>query len=394
MLAWLGVGEPAYAQATAEAAAPAQPTDVGAPGSNTSKSAKASDETDTIVVMGVRGALATAQSIKKNAPTIVNSVHRHGYRRFSRPIGSRSAPAHSGHHRKPSAVGRRQHPSVRRTDQVLIRGLTYVRTEFNGRDSFSADSARGLKFNDVSPELLAGIDAYKNETADMIEGGIAGTVNLRTRLPFDQKGLVIAGNVKANYGSRSKKWTPEFSGAGQRHLGHRGRPFRTARRLRVEPCGDTHRKRDHRQDRHLLLGWRNRCERQRDREQRRQHPVHRQSFRRFGMGIRARRHSLFTGQLRPSPSRTGALAGQYENTDRTHSAPPSSTSALSITMPGSSMRATRSSTAAILAHQHSIRALRPSSVRPTAPARCVGPNGMLIGRSHAAPRQLARIMER
>ncbi len=37
-------------------------------------------------------------------------------------------------------------------------------------------------------------------------------MNLRTRLPFDQKGLVIAGNVKASYGDRSKKWTPEFSG--------------------------------------------------------------------------------------------------------------------------------------------------------------------------------------
>ena len=88
---------------------------------------------------------------------------------------------------------------------MLIRGLTQVRTEFNGRDSFSADSARGLNFNDISPELLAGVDAYKNETADMIEGGIAGTVNLRTRLPFDQKGLVVTGNVKANYGDRSQE---------------------------------------------------------------------------------------------------------------------------------------------------------------------------------------------
>ncbi|NWP29019.1 hypothetical protein GY984_25320, partial [Escherichia coli] len=88
---------------------------------------------------------------------------------------------------------------------VLIRGLTFVRTEFNGRDSFSADSYRGLNCNDVSPELMAGGDASKNQTAEMIEGGLAGTVNLRTRLPFDQKGLVVAGNAKATYGSRSKE---------------------------------------------------------------------------------------------------------------------------------------------------------------------------------------------
>ncbi len=58
---------------------------------------------------------------------------------------------------------------------VLIRGLTFVRTEFNGRDSFSADGYRGLNFNDISPELMAGVDVYKNQTAEMIEGGIAGS---------------------------------------------------------------------------------------------------------------------------------------------------------------------------------------------------------------------------
>ena len=164
-----------------------------------------------IVIIGVRRALETAQTIKKNAPTVVDSV-------TATDIGSFPDTSAAGAlQRVPGiSVNRLQsaddstHPSGEPT-AVLIRGLTFVRTEFNGRDSFSADSARGLQFNDVSPELLSGIDAYKNETADMIEGGIAGTVNLRTRLPFDQKGLVVSGNIKGNYGDRSKKWTPEFS---------------------------------------------------------------------------------------------------------------------------------------------------------------------------------------
>lgn len=167
---------------------------------------------DEIVIVGVRRAIETAQQIKKNASTVVDSV-------TATDIGAFPDQSAAGAiQRIPGiSVNRLQsaddstHPSGEPT-QVLIRGLPFVRTEFNGRDSFSADSARGLQFNDVSPELLAGIDAYKNETADMIEGGIAGTVNLRTRLPFDQKGLVVAGNIRGNYGSRSKKWTPEFSG--------------------------------------------------------------------------------------------------------------------------------------------------------------------------------------
>jgi hypothetical protein len=95
---------------------------------------------------------------------------------------------------------------------VLIRGLTFVRTEFNGRDSFSADGYRGLNFNDVSPELMQGVDTYKNQTAEMIEGGISGVVNLRTRMPFDSDGQAIALTGRANYGDMSEEPTYEFSG--------------------------------------------------------------------------------------------------------------------------------------------------------------------------------------
>ncbi|HVI05924.1 MAG TPA: TonB-dependent receptor plug domain-containing protein, partial [Sphingomicrobium sp.] len=133
---------------------------------------------DEIVIVGVRKALESAQAVKKNAPTVVDSV-------TATDIGAFPDQSAAGAlERIPGiSVNRLQsaddstHPSGEPT-QVLIRGLPFVRTEFNGRDSFSADSARGLQFNDVSPELLSRIDAYKNMTADMIEGGLAGTVDL------------------------------------------------------------------------------------------------------------------------------------------------------------------------------------------------------------------------
>ncbi|NAW01407.1 TonB-dependent receptor plug domain-containing protein, partial [Salmonella sp. hn-h4] len=70
---------------------------------------------------------------------------------------------------------------------VIIRGLSYVRSEFNGRDAFSVNTGRALGFNDVSPELLSSVQVFKNATADRIEGGIAGVVDLRTRKPFDSR---------------------------------------------------------------------------------------------------------------------------------------------------------------------------------------------------------------
>jgi outer membrane receptor protein involved in Fe transport len=70
---------------------------------------------------------------------------------------------------------------------VFVRGLSWVRSEFNGRDIFSANDGRGLNFEDVSADLLGGVDVVKNAQADMVEGGIGGIVNLKTRKPLDEK---------------------------------------------------------------------------------------------------------------------------------------------------------------------------------------------------------------
>jgi TonB-dependent receptor len=144
-------------------------------------------------VVGVRKSLASAQQIKKNADTVVDSITATDIGAFPDKSVAEALQRVPG-----ITVSRLQssddssHFSAEPAG-VLIRGLTQVRTEFNGRDSFSADAARGLNFNDISPELMAGVDSYKNQTAEMIEGGIAGTVNLRTRLPFDSKDQVISG---------------------------------------------------------------------------------------------------------------------------------------------------------------------------------------------------------
>src|SRR3546814_1955811 len=52
---------------------------------------------------------------------------------------------------------------------------------------------------------------YKNATAEMIEGGLSGTVNLNTRKPFDQDGMLFSFDIEANYGDMAKKWSPTVS---------------------------------------------------------------------------------------------------------------------------------------------------------------------------------------
>jgi TonB-dependent receptor len=181
------------------------------------RSAAAGPETDfyaastEIVVVGVKQAISTSQNIKKEANTFVDSITATDIGTFPDKSASDALQRLPG-----VTVNRLQsnddstHPSGEPTN-ILIRGLTQVRTEFNGRDTFSADSGRGLNFNDISPELLSRADAYKNQTAEMIEGGIAGSVDLRTRLPFDQEGPVIVGALQGDYGDRSKQLTPAYS---------------------------------------------------------------------------------------------------------------------------------------------------------------------------------------
>ena len=59
---------------------------------------------------------------------------------------------------------------------------------------------------------MAGVDVYKNPSAEQIEGAIGGLVNLRTAMPFDYKGLKASGSVQGTYSELKKgKVDPSYS---------------------------------------------------------------------------------------------------------------------------------------------------------------------------------------
>lgn len=167
---------------------------------------------ETVVVQGIRSSLQNAQAIKQNADTFVDAVTAEdigalpdrsvteALQRIPGVTITRFAAADDPDHFSIEGAG------------VVVRGLTFVRSEFNGRDSFSANNGRGLSFSDVTPELLGSVQVFKNQTADLIEGGVSGTVNLVTRKPFDSADRVIAGTADINYGDFRKETSPTFSG--------------------------------------------------------------------------------------------------------------------------------------------------------------------------------------
>ena len=167
--------------------------------------------TGDIVVTGIRQSLQNAQSIKKNSEVVVDSISAEDIGSLpDRSITEALQRVPGVSINRFSAGNDPDHFSVQGSG-VVVRGLTYTRSELNGRDTFTANNGRGLSFADVPAELVGGVDVFKSPSADMIEGGIAGTVNLRTRVPFDSTGLVIAGTLENSYSDFIKKSAPTVS---------------------------------------------------------------------------------------------------------------------------------------------------------------------------------------
>lgn len=164
-----------------------------------------------IVVTGVRKALETARLRKRNADTVIESISATDIGAFPDKSVAEALQRVPGITVTRFAISTDTAHFTTEPSGVLVRGLPQVRNEFNGHDTFSANGGRTLSWGDVPAELLGGVDVYKNQTAELIEGGIAGTVDLRTRLPFDATGQVIQVGVKENYGDIGKKWTPDVS---------------------------------------------------------------------------------------------------------------------------------------------------------------------------------------
>ncbi len=165
-----------------------------------------------VVVTGVRANLQNAQDIKRNSDTFVDAIS-------AEDIGSLPDRSVLEAMQRIPGVSIERFAAANDPDHfgvegsgAVIRGMSATRSEFNGRDSFTANSGRGLSFQDVPPELMAGVQVFKNQSADMVEGGIGGTVNLITRKPFDSSDRVVAFNVDYSYGDIAEEWTPTFSG--------------------------------------------------------------------------------------------------------------------------------------------------------------------------------------
>lgn len=209
-------GAPARAQ-TPRSGAPAGPSSSRSGQSGNSTNAVPSDNTpqaqenqingqaagEEVTVTGIRQSLAEAANIKRNADQVVDSIVAQDIGKFPDPTVAAALQRVPG---VQVVVG-----DNNEIVNPLIRGLGDILTTLNGREVFSG-TGRGFSFQDLPAEALAGADVYKSNSANLIEGGVAGLIDLKLHRPFDFKKATLGVSVRNTYTVNTDQSTPTVSG--------------------------------------------------------------------------------------------------------------------------------------------------------------------------------------
>ncbi|MDE0350092.1 MAG: TonB-dependent receptor [Gammaproteobacteria bacterium] len=154
-----------------------------------------------VVVTGIRGSIRQSIDMKRDADNIVDALVAEDIGKFPDQNLAESLQRVSG-----VAIDRVRGEG----SQVSIRGLgpQFVRVQVNGRSALSGaggsfagaigglTSDRSFRFEGMQAELVQAVEVYKSAQANLLEGGMAGTINIRTRRPFDNGGQrILAGNA-------------------------------------------------------------------------------------------------------------------------------------------------------------------------------------------------------
>ncbi len=143
------------------------------------------EEGGDIVVTGLRRSLESAQALKRNSDGIVDAVVAEDIGKLPDTFASAALARISG-----VQVTR----GAGEAAGVQIRGLPDISTTYNGREIFTAEG-RFVAIQDFPAGTVAALEVYKNGTANLIEGGIGGQVNVRGRRPFDFNGFEVSGSL-------------------------------------------------------------------------------------------------------------------------------------------------------------------------------------------------------
>lgn len=92
--------------------------------------------------------------------------------------------------------------------EINIRGLAgdFVFSTLNGREQVSTSGNRSIEFDQYPSELINSAAVYKSPKASLIEGGVAGTVELETASPLsNDKQHTFGANIRGMFNDRASE---------------------------------------------------------------------------------------------------------------------------------------------------------------------------------------------
>lgn len=168
-------------------------------------------EEEEIVITGFRASLAAAIDIKRDEAGAVDAIVAEDIADFPDLNLSESIQ------RIPGVAITRDAGEGR---QISVRGLgpQFTRVRINGMEALATgggtdavggtNRARSFDFNVFASELFNSITVRKSSSADVEEGALGATVDLRTALPFDYDGFTMAASGQAHYNDLSESTDP------------------------------------------------------------------------------------------------------------------------------------------------------------------------------------------
>ena len=162
----------------------------------------AADQVDEVVVTGFRASLDASLNIKRDAIGSVDAIVAEDIAKFPDLNLAESIQ------RIPGVSIARDAGEGR---QVTVRGLgpQFTRVRLNGMEAMSANGGtdaaggtnrdRSFDFNTFASELFNGITIRKTAAAEVEEGSLGATVDLRVARPFDYTGFRFASSIQGSY---------------------------------------------------------------------------------------------------------------------------------------------------------------------------------------------------
>ena len=182
-----------------------------APATAQDTSADDSEAIEEIQVVGTRAIIQSAIDIKRNSTTIVDGLS-------ATDIGD--LPALSIGEALESITGAASHRENGGATEISIRGLGpfLSATTFNGRMATNGTGDRSVNFSQFPSELMSKLAIYKTQDASLIEGGVAGLIELETLRPLDYGKRRFQVDVKGNYNPDQQDISDTMAG----RVGYRG----------------------------------------------------------------------------------------------------------------------------------------------------------------------------